>query len=328
MFYQSPDTKENYYQGFGNIDFGAFDYGDTEFVKEKLKSKIPFLFSGMPFNMIDNGVITELDGNACKVFQTISRYIDLRDMTQVGDRIILSGWTIAVSEEKIAETTGLSQRTVIRKIELLEENGVLEVDRQKGKCNRYRIQAYARGIQKVEEDKRRQQEIDKQNSDSSQNDTRSGSQQRHSDRPVTHVSPPAEQPVTHVSDVKEFNNLKEISLSSNSKEKKENSTKDESADKDVSAESLSTQQLIKENPDWQEYEKYAKAFYGEIHSKKFLVEACVYFKEKVAEVGKAEDGVDRVMQMIESVKKAGAYHHTSFDKQFGVEAYNKVLKVK
>ena len=36
--------------------------------------------------------------------------------------------------------------------------------------------------------------------------------------------------------------------------------------------------------DWKNFTKYAYAFYGKITSKKFLKEACLYFKDKVSEL--------------------------------------------
>ncbi|MBI3336413.1 hypothetical protein HYZ98_02500 [Candidatus Peregrinibacteria bacterium] len=77
--------------------------------------------------------------------------------------------------------------------------------------------------------------------------------------------------------------------------------------------------------DLKPYEKYARAFYGTIRSKKFKREVCLYFKDKVEEYGFAEDGTDRTLQVIMKVKALGCRVHTVMDKEFGVRAYNMVL---
>lgn len=76
---------------------------------------------------------------------------------------------------------------------------------------------------------------------------------------------------------------------------------------------------------WKDYEKYAVAWYGQIHSKKFLKEVCLFFKEKVSEYGFSQDKTDITMQMITKLKSIGRIHHVSFDQEYGLQAYKAVL---
>jgi len=418
------------------------------------RSKVPFNFATIPFELIDDGILRELDGNACKVLQVICRYNDMRNQVKVDDddHFVMTGWTVPVSEAHIAERSGLSRRTVIRKIQELVDAGIIEVD-SSGKCNRYRILAYRDGIEQLKaEYKRKQAEEAKRDSFDDDGDTGVAvPEPADNEGPEAHVTnvtqnvENGEKCVSDVSHIKEHLNIfKEIlsliernpeiaklleatELDENERESNfnlnekqepespneseiskqidtnsqtnagqavdsmsrledktnnsdENTTREqtevseeqklveqtninsqtdtktvsksedevdsseynsvvkqaESSDKPKSVDTNSqtnarrvvgmATKLEEEHPDWEEYRKYAETFYDNIFSHKMLVEVSVYFKEKVAEIGFAEDGADRVMEMIKIVKENGAYHHTSFDQQFGVEAYNKVIR--
>jgi len=79
------------------------------------------------------------------------------------------------------------------------------------------------------------------------------------------------------------------------------------------------------NSDWQQHTEYAQLFYGDIASKKFHKDVCLYFKQKAEEFGVSEDGQDRLMLAIPKIKSYGARSHVAFDYEFGVRAYNEVL---
>lgn len=375
MFVTSKNNQNN---GFLNSNFEEMlnsvpNELMLEYVKHlNMHSKIPFLFTAIPFDLIDEGIYRDLDAVSVNIFSVIARYIDLSDFVWAGNKVLLSGWTIPISQRKIAEKSGFSQRTVQRKIKDLVEESIIEVENNLGKCNRYRLLKYVDGAEHIKRESEDQKakdnhgngdngngkkedielsspnaSIDKTQSFVSDDDNRPNFQNidasdngggnngnngntnfKSSDtQGATHVSGDTDIGTTLLSYVKDIKKiLKEIPLSKNNQGKEKKSSKVENRTSSSNNRSLSTQQLIQENPNWEEYRKYATNFYGQIPSKKLLVEACVYFKEKVAEIGFAEDGVDRVMQMIDKVKAAGAYHHTSFDKQFGVEAYNEVLE--
>ena len=94
---------------------------------------------------------------------------------------------------------------------------------------------------------------------------------------------------------------------------------------EVKIPSPSLSQLKALYPNWQDYQEYAKNFYGIIPSKKLLVNACVYFEEKVAEYGICDDGFDPIMEMIPVIKTLGARTHKAFDTEYGIRAFNKVM---
>ena len=84
------------------------------------RSKIPFNFLHIPFRLIDDDIIASLDGNTVKVLTIICRYLNLREKVVIGKRVILLGWGIPISYDHIAKKSGLSRRTVIRKVKILE----------------------------------------------------------------------------------------------------------------------------------------------------------------------------------------------------------------
>lgn len=297
------------------------------------KSKIPFNFLHIPLRLIDEGILAELDGNSVKVLTIITRYVDLREKIIIGKRVLLSGWGIPISYNHIAKKSGLSRRTVIRKVKILVEQEILQVGRV-GRCNCYRLTEYAIAIEEVRRAYKEQREAER-----AESEQKSQSHQESQEATVTEpqtsqepfvkpgvptedqvrafireeivstVSPIIKELVSTVSPIKETNS-KEKTLSDTDTQGKKNS--------------LSILELKQQHPDWEDYRQYAEQFYGEIPSPKLLVTASVYFKGMVSSIGFAPDGVDRLMEMIKDVKAQGAYHHTCFDEQFGVEAFARV----
>jgi len=112
------------------------------------RSKIPFNFLHIPFRLIDDDIIASLDGNTVKALTIICRYLNLTEKVVIGKRVILSGWGIPISYDHIAKKTGLSRRTVIRKVKILVEREILLVEKV-GRCNSYRLTEYAICIDEV-----------------------------------------------------------------------------------------------------------------------------------------------------------------------------------
>ena len=138
------------------ITFQSTDASDYQPIHHSLepdeeldeRSKIPFNFLHIPFRLIDDDIIASLDGNSVKVLTIICRYLNLREKVVIGKRVILMGWGIPVSYEHIAKKSGLSRRTVIRKVKILVERELLQVEKV-GRCNSYRLTEYAICIDEV-----------------------------------------------------------------------------------------------------------------------------------------------------------------------------------
>ena len=319
------------------------------------RSKIPFNFLHLPFRLIDDDIIASLDGNTVKVLTIICRYLNLREKVVIGKRVILMGWGIPISYEHIAKKSGLSRRTVIRKVKILVERELLQVEKV-GRCNSYRLTEYAICIDEVttiyeeqakttasEQDSQPRQEQDttasEQQSQSRQSSQKATATEQHAheeDEPVVKpgvptderleemiqqqvvstVSPLLEQTVSRMALLIE--DLSKEALSEKNRYHKKSAY-------EVKIPSPSLSQLKALYPNWQDYQEYAKNFYGIIPSKKLLVNACVYFEEKVAEYGICDDGFDPIMEMIPVIKTLGARTHKAFDTEYGIRAFNKVM---
>jgi CRP-like cAMP-binding protein len=59
--------------------------------------------------------------------------VNLDNQVLIGDRYFLTGWTIPISHSCIAEKAELSRRTVVDKMNILVEAGVIQ-KRKAGKC--------------------------------------------------------------------------------------------------------------------------------------------------------------------------------------------------
>lgn len=320
------------------------------------RSKIPFNFLHIPFRLIDDDIIASLDGNTVKVLTIICRYLNLTEKVVIGKRVILLGWGIPISYEHIAKKTGLSRRTVIRKVKILVEREILQVEKVR-RCNSYRLTEYAICIEEVttiyeeqaghntsKQDSQPIQEQAEHNASEQQSQPIQESHQatateQHApedDEPVIKPGVPTDerleemiqqQVVSTVSPLLE-QTVSRMALLIESFSKEALSEKNQYETKsahDVKIPSPSLSQLKALHPNWQDYQEYAKNFYGIIPSKKLLVNACVYFEEKVNEYGICDDGFDPVMEMIPVIKTLGARTHKAFDTEYGIRAFNKVI---
>jgi hypothetical protein len=310
------------------------------------RSKIPFNFLHIPFRLIDDGILASLDGNSVKVLTIICRYLNLREKVVIGKRVILMGWGIPVSYEHIAKKSGLSRRTVIRKVKILVERELLQVEKV-GRCNSYRLTEYAICIEEVTtiyEEQAEHNVSERPTTSEQQSQPRQSSHQATATEPqtpeedepvvkpgvptderleemiqqqvVSTVSPLLEQTVSRMALLIEGFSKEALS---------EQNQYDKKSAHEVKIPSPSLSQLKALYPNWQDYQEYAKNFYGIIPSKKLLVNACVYFEEKVNEYGICDDGFDPVMEMIPVIKALGARTHKAFDTEYGIRAFNKVI---
>jgi len=313
------------------------------------RSKIPFNFLHLPFRLIDDDIIASLDGNTVKVLTIICRYLNLTEKVIIGKRVILSGWGIPISYEHIAKKSGLSRRTVIRKVKILVEREILLVEKV-GRCNSYRLTEYAICIDEVTTVYEEQAKTAaSEQPTTSEQDTTTSEQRQEShqatateqqapedDEPVIKPGVPTDerleemiqqQVVTTVSPIIEQTvSRMALLIEGLSKETlSEQNQYDKKSAHEVKIPSPSLSQLKALHPNWQDYQQYAKNFYGIIPSKKLLVNACVYFEEKVDEYGICDDGFDPVMEMIPVIKALGARTHKAFDTEYGIRAFNKVI---
>ena len=315
------------------------------------RSKIPFNFLHLPFRLIDDDIIASLDGNSVKVLTIICRYLNLTEKVVIGKRVILMGWGIPISYEHIAKKSGLSRRTVIRKVKILVEREILQVEKV-GRCNSYRLTEYAICIEEVTTvyEEQAEHNTSKQNSQPRQEqDTTTLEQQSQpiQQATATEQQAPEEEPiikpgvptderleemiqqqvVSTVSPIIE-QTVSRMALLIETLSKETLSEQNQYERKrtyEVKTPSLSISQLKAQHPNWQEYQKYTQTFYGNIPSKKLFVNACVYFEEKVDEYGISDDGFDPVMEMIPVIKTLGARTHKAFDTEYGIRAFNKVM---
>ncbi len=105
--------------------------------------QIPFFFCAIPYHLIDNDVFPQLKGNHIKLLLVIDRYRNLKLKQKKFDHLLLSGWTIPVSQQVLADRCGVKRPTINNLVEELIGFGLLEkqLDDKSGRY-RYRLTAY------------------------------------------------------------------------------------------------------------------------------------------------------------------------------------------
>ena len=105
--------------------------------------QIPFFFCAIPYHLIDDEVFPQLKGNHIKLLLVIDRYRNLRSKQKRFDQQLLSGWTIPVSQQVLADRCGVKRPTINNLVEELIGLGLLEkqLDDKSGRY-RYRLTAY------------------------------------------------------------------------------------------------------------------------------------------------------------------------------------------
>ena len=105
--------------------------------------QIPFFFCAIPYHLIDDDVFPQLKGNHIKLLLVIDRYRNLKLKQKKFDHLLLSGWTIPVSQQVLADRCGVKRPTINNLVEELIGFGLLEkqLDDKSGRY-RYRLTAY------------------------------------------------------------------------------------------------------------------------------------------------------------------------------------------
>jgi len=105
--------------------------------------QIPFFFCAIPYHLIDDDVFPKLKGNHIKLLLVIDRYRNLKLKQKKFDHLLLSGWTIPVSQQVLADRCGVKRPTINNLVEELIGFGLLEkqLDDKSGRY-RYRLTAY------------------------------------------------------------------------------------------------------------------------------------------------------------------------------------------
>ena len=105
--------------------------------------QIPFFFCAIPYHLIDSEVFPQLKGNHIKLLLVIDRYRNLKLKQRKFDHLLLSGWTIPVSQQVLADRCGVKRPTINNLVEELIGLGLLEkqLDDKSGRY-RYRLTAY------------------------------------------------------------------------------------------------------------------------------------------------------------------------------------------
>jgi predicted transcriptional regulator len=105
--------------------------------------QIPFFFCAIPYHLIDDDVFPQLKGNHVKLLLVIDRYRNLKLKQKKFDHLLLSGWTIPVSQQVLADRCGVKRPTINNLVEELIGFGLLEkqLDDKSGRY-RYRLTAY------------------------------------------------------------------------------------------------------------------------------------------------------------------------------------------
>jgi len=121
--------------------------------------QIPFLFSAIPYQLIDDEVFGDLKGSHVKLILAIDRFRNLKLKQRKSDQVLLSGWTIAISQQILADKCKLQRPTVNKLVEELIELGLLEKELVgRSKKYRYRLTFYDVTSQQVSEMKSRKVE--------------------------------------------------------------------------------------------------------------------------------------------------------------------------
>jgi len=121
--------------------------------------QIPFLFSAIPYQLIDDEVFGDLKGSHVKLILAIDRFRNLKLKQRKSDQVLLSGWTIAISQQVLADKCKLQRPTVNKLVEELIELGLLEKELVgRSKKYRYRLTFYDVTSQQVKEMKSRKVE--------------------------------------------------------------------------------------------------------------------------------------------------------------------------
>ena len=105
--------------------------------------QIPFCFCAIPYHLIDDDVFPQLKGNHIKLLLVIDRYRNLKLKQRKFDQQLISGWTIPVSQQVLADRCGVKRPTINNLVEELIGFGLLEkqLDDKSGRY-RYRLTAY------------------------------------------------------------------------------------------------------------------------------------------------------------------------------------------
>jgi len=121
--------------------------------------QIPFLFSAIPYQLIDDEVFGDLKGSHVKLILAIDRFRNLKLKQRKSDQVLLSGWTIAISQQVLADKCKLQRPTVNKLVEELIELGLLEKELVgRSKKYRYRLTFYDVTSKQVREMKSRKVE--------------------------------------------------------------------------------------------------------------------------------------------------------------------------
>jgi len=121
--------------------------------------QIPFLFSAIPYQLIDDEVFGDLKGSHVKLILAIDRFRNLKLKQRKSDQVLLSGWTIAISQQVLADKCKLQRPTVNKLVEELIELGLLEKELVgRSKKYRYRLTFYDVTSKQVSEMKSRKVE--------------------------------------------------------------------------------------------------------------------------------------------------------------------------
>ena len=106
-------------------------------------NQIPFLFSAIPYQLIDSEVFGDLKGSHIKLILAIDRFRNLKLKQRKSDQVLLSGWTISISQQVLADKCKLQRPTVNKLIEELIDLGLLEKEMVgRSKKYRYRLTFY------------------------------------------------------------------------------------------------------------------------------------------------------------------------------------------
>ena len=79
--------------------------------------QIPFLFSAIPYQLIDDEVFGDLKGSHVKLILAIDRFRNLKLKQRKSDQVLLSGWTIVISQQVLADKCKLQRPTVNKLVE-------------------------------------------------------------------------------------------------------------------------------------------------------------------------------------------------------------------
>lgn len=119
-----------------------------EFQEKTDNSRIPFRFTHTTQELYDKG----LDLSEVGMYNILASYLNFNSEVEVDGQKFFRGYTVVISQPKLAERANASVRTVQRKLDKLVEVGEVKCHKSYRGCYVYELTAYKRAIEEMEKE--------------------------------------------------------------------------------------------------------------------------------------------------------------------------------